>query len=323
MEKTGIIWTEHTWNCIRARNKQKPDGKPGWFCTKVNEGCRFCYAEELNMKFGNGLSYEYPDLKHVEFYMAAQNDPFKWHKKSGPALIFPCSMTDLFHDAIPDKFRHEVFDIMEATPYHEYQVLTKRPDQMFYFSQKRALPKNLWAGMTIPDDKARRNGGLEYLHKTKAEIKWISLEPMISPVHFEADDLFSGPHYQGDSKLSVINQIIVGGESGKHLWKGNIAESRALVRYNYNTSKWEPREDRVSWVTDIRDTCAMHGISFFFKQWGGHYPEAGGRQLEGKTYNEIPRLPGGKDHINNEYLKKIEAEIGNRYGDNLELFEKE
>src|SRR5688572_15555999 len=129
MEKTGIIWTEHTVNMLRARNKL--NGKPGWFCTKVNEACRFCYAETLNMKFGNGLAYEAPNLKHVEWYMAAQNMPAKLYKKFGPSLIFLNSMTDTFHKDVPEKFVHEILDIVEKHPYHEFQSLTKRPDLMY------------------------------------------------------------------------------------------------------------------------------------------------------------------------------------------------
>jgi protein gp37 len=165
MEKTGIIWTEHTWNIFRARNKDTQ--KPGWFCTKVNSGCKFCYAETLNMKFGNGLSYTIPNLKNVEFFLAATNDPFK-HKE--PSLFFVNSMTDTFLKEIPDSFRHQLFDIMEQTPEHEYQVLTKRPDIMYEFSLKRKLPHNMWAGMSIPDDKARINDGFEFLKKTEAAI---------------------------------------------------------------------------------------------------------------------------------------------------------
>ena len=203
-------------------------------------------------------------------------------------------MSDMFWENISDEYRDKMVDIMEQTPQHEYQVLTKRPDIMRKYSERRKLPVNFWAGTTIENNKVR-DERLEHLQKTKASLKFISAEPLLSPLDLMPEWLFG------------IDWIITGGESGNHLWKPEIAEKRALVKYDGEKKKWIPRPDRIQWVRDIRDACTLSETTFFHKQWGGHFPEAAGRELDGKFYSDLPRYPGGRNRVVNAYLDHIEG----------------
>lgn len=275
MNETGIIWSERTWNPLSG-------------CKKISAGCKFCYAETLAEKyrgtpaFKNGFDLTYRPHKLKE--------PLKL---KDPTLIFTNSMSDLFWDQVSDEYRHKVIDIIEQCPQHEFQVLTKRADIMLEFSKKRKLPPNFWAGVSIENEKAKWR--LEALRQIDVEIRWISAEPLLGPLFLTAEEL-AGLHW-----------IITGGESGAHLWKGHIAEERALVRYNTTAKKWEARPEREQWVRDIKEACVTNGVKFFHKQWGGNYPEAAGRLLDGKFWSEIPRLPGQRTSIDNNYLKLIES----------------
>lgn len=275
MNETNIIWTEATWNPMSG-------------CQKVSAGCKFCYAETLaegkrgTAAFPNGFDLTIREHKLKE--------PFRLKQ---PTLIFTNSMSDLFWDQVPEDYRNRVVDVIEATPQHEYQVLTKRPEAMMEYSKRRPLPPNFWAGTTVEDNRVR--GRIEILKQVKAEIKFISAEPLIGPLTLSGDD------------LEGIQWVITGGESGTHMWKDKNQQERGLVRYNRDLKKWEVQEDRADWVRHIRDYCKEKGIHFFHKQWGGHYPEAGGRLLDGVFHSDIPRLPGKRSQIENNYLKQIEA----------------
>lgn len=275
MNQTGIIWTEKTWNPMSG-------------CQKISQGCKYCYALTLaEQKRGTAA---FPNGFDLTIRPHKLNEPFKLKE---PTLIFANSMSDLFWDKVPNDYRHKIVDVIEQTPQHEYQVLTKRPDIMLAFSKERKLPPNFWAGTTIEDNKVKDR--LYYLQQIDAEIKFISAEPLIGPLDFDPDD------------LDGISWVITGGESGSHLWNGEVCEKRGLVRYNRTLKKWEAREDRADWIRSIRDFCIDRNVKFFHKQWGGSYPEAAGRELDGRFWTEIPRLPGQRSNINNEYLKLIES----------------
>lgn len=276
MNDTGIIWTERTWNPFSG-------------CQKISQGCKYCYAFTLaEQKRGTPA---FPNGFDLTLRPHKLKEPFKLKE---PTLIFANSMSDLFWDQVPDEYRHKVIDVIEQTPQHEYQVLTKRPDIMLEFSRRRKLPPNFWAGVTIEDQKAK-NERLHIIRQVEAEVRFISMEPLISRIDLQ------------DGELDGISWVITGGESGNHLWDGNICEARGLVRYNRTAKKWEVREDRADWVRHIRDHCTKSGVKFFHKQWGGNYPEAAGRLLDGKFWTEIPRLPGQRTKISNEYLDLIES----------------
>ncbi len=272
MEKTGIIWTEKTWNPVTG-------------CVKISKGCKYCYAETIANKYKGHKAFPIGfDLQYREHKL---RDPFKWKE---PSLIFVNSMSDMFWDKISDDYRNKIVDVIEQTPQHEYQVLTKRPANMLRYSKYRKLPFNFWAGTTIENVKSVER--LEILKKVNAEIRFISFEPLIEELPY--------------MDLSGIHWVITGGESGNHLWDQIIRKERGIVIYE--DKKWKPDPMKIHWIRKIRDNCKDYGTHFFHKQWGGNYPEAAGRLLDGQSYNEMPRYPGMKTEINNEYLKSLEKQ---------------
>lgn len=254
MNDTGIRWTEKTWN-------------PWSGCEKVSAGCRHCYAETLaeakrgTPAFPNGFGLTLRPHKLKE--------PGRLKE---PSLIFVNSMSDFFWDQVADQDRDRAMDVIEATPWHEYQVLTKRPENALRYSRRRKLPRNFWMGVSIESQAFAPR--LDILRQIEAEIRWISAEPILSPLSLD---------------LSGVSWLVSGGESGRHLMTPIIREKRALVAYN--GSKWTPREDRIPWIRSLRDQCQAAGTKFLHKQWGGVWPTSAGHELDGQTWDEYPRLP--------------------------------
>jgi protein gp37 len=171
--------------------------------------------------------------------------PLKWKK---PQNIFVNSMSDLFHEDVPDDFIIKVFDVMNKAQWHNFQILTKRPDRLLKMNPILPWGQNIWMGVTIENN--------DYIYRkdsllmTDAKIKFISFEPMIGPVNID---------------LTGMDWIIVGGESGP-----------------------QARPISLSWILNIRDQCQKKNIAFFFKQWGGINKKKTGRLLEGRTWDAIP-----------------------------------
>jgi protein gp37 len=206
-----------------------------------------------------------------------------------PTLIFVNSMSDMFWEKIPDEFRLRMLDTIRKTPHHEYQVLTKRPERMLEFSLVHPFPANLWAGVSI-ENKATLFR-LDALRTVKASLRFVSFEPLLQDL--------------GALNLEGIDWVIVGGESGPHLFKEEVRIERSLA--GYENKRWFPRKDRSWWVEEILTECSRQGVKFFFKQWGGHRPESAGRLLHGRTYSAVPKFPGNNTELQNEYLKKLEG----------------
>jgi protein gp37 len=184
--------------------------------------------------------------------------PLSWQT---PRLVFVDSMSDLFHKDVPQAFIERTFDVMNRATTHTFQVLTKRARRLSQLDTVLYWPQNVWMGVTV--ENAETLWRIENLRSTKARVKFLSLEPLLSPL--------------GTLDLSGIDWVIVGGESGPG--------ARPL------------RED---WVTDIRDQCVAAGVPFFFKQWGGFYRKRNGRLLDGRTWDEMPgtiRAPADVDPI--------------------------
>ena len=241
--KSKIEWTQSTWNPVRG-------------CTRVSEGCRFCYAERIAARFsGEGLAYEglaemtkagprwSNEVRRVRELLDA---PLRWKK---PQLIFVNSMSDLFHEDVPLEFILEVFDTMNRAEQHQFQVLTKRSQRLAELSCEIQWPKNVWMGVSIESQDYTFR--IDHLRQTGAHIKFLSLEPLIGAL----------PNLD----LTRIDWVIVGGESGP-----------------------KARPMQKEWVVDIRDQCQQVNIPFFFKQWGGPSKKQTGRVLEGKTWNDLP-----------------------------------
>jgi protein gp37 len=174
--------------------------------------------------------------------------PRSWSK---PRLVFVNSMSDLFHEAVPEEFVARVWSVMEVTPRHTYQILTKRPDRMARIV--RTLPQlpNVWLGASVegPDVIDR----IEHLKKIPAAVRFISFEPLIAAV--------------GNIDLTDIHWAIVGGESGPR--------ARTIS------------ED---WVEEIQEECERAGTTFFFKQWGGLNKKKSGRTYRGRTWDDLPEV---------------------------------
>ena len=198
-------------------------------------------------------------------------------KLKKPSLIFVNSMSDLFWDKAPPDYRDLVFGVMRDNPQHQFQVLTKRPEAMLTYAIEHEWPDNVWAGVTVENQ--RNDWRVDVLRDVSGpRIKFISAEPLIAPLDLTG-------------KLSEIDWLIFGGESGSHMSKADIREERGLVRYDDVAKRWVPREDRVDWARTLRDNCVNAGVKFFCKQWGGPQSHSGGRVLDGRTWDEFPRMP--------------------------------
>jgi protein gp37 len=173
--------------------------------------------------------------------------PLEWKK---PQVIFVNSMSDLFHKDVPVEFVLEIFDVMRRAHWHTFQVLTKRAERLEELSPKIDWPDNVWMGVSVENQDYTFR--IDHLRRTGAKVKFLSLEPLLGPLH--------------KLNLKKINWAIVGGESGPG--------ARPL--------------DPV-WVTDIRNQCLRAKVPFFFKQWGGVQKKKAGRILEGRTWDEMPR----------------------------------
>ena len=233
-DKTGIQWTDATWN-------------PSTGCSKVSPGCKNCYAERLasrlkkmgNTKYKNGFEFT-PHYDAIDL-------PLKWRR---PRKIFVNSMSDLFHESMPDEFLGRCFDTMEKANWHVYQILTKRPGRMLEFSENYGeVPDHVWLGTSV--ELAMYKSRIEILKEIPVKVRFISFEPLLGPI--------------GEVDLRGISWAIVGGESGPN--------HRPIER---------------EWVREIKRTCRKQDVAFFFKQWGGLTPKSGGRVLDGKEWNEYP-----------------------------------
>ena len=242
-QSSKIEWTESTWNPVRG-------------CTRVSEGCRFCYAERIAARFsGKGMAYEGLAkntkagprwTQQVILVPELLNEPLKWKK---PRRIFVNSMSDLFHEKVELSDIQKVFAVMEKADRHQFQVLTKRADRLLKFNTELSWTPNIWMGVSVEDEHVTDR--IDALRQTDAHIKFLSLEPLLGALP--------------DLKLDGIDWVIVGGESGPGA-----------------------REMEKKWVIDIRDQCADAKVDFFFKQWGGKRKSKTGRELEGRTYDEMP-----------------------------------
>lgn len=174
--------------------------------------------------------------------------PYSWKRGR---MIFVNSMSDLFHEAIPENFVHDVFNVMRATTQHTYQVLTKRAERLAAFSSDLRWTENIWMGVSV--ENADYVDRIDYLRRSKAKTKFLSLEPLLGAL----------PNLD----LDGIDWVIAGGESGPCA-----------------------RSMEIDWVRDIRDQCIAADVAFHFKQWGGVNKRRTGRILDGRTWDDFPQV---------------------------------
>lgn len=261
--KSTIEWTEMTWNPVTG-------------CSKVSPGCAHCYAETISLRFGHSVTPWTPEnaTENVVLHPERLDQPLRWRK---PRMVFVNSMSDLFHEQIPDSFVFEVFGVMSRAPQHTFQILTKRPERMLETSLLLSaigngwpLP-NVWLGVSI--ENARYTWRADVLRKIPAAVRFVSAEPLLGSLYaFHG----SGNKRQRPLDLAGIDWLIVGGESGSR----------------------HARPMQPEWARELRDAClAETETAFFFKQWGSHdehgtyrgaSPKSGGRLLDGREWNEMP-----------------------------------
>lgn len=255
MDKTKIEWTDATWNPVAG-------------CSIQSAGCTNCYAMQMARRLELMKMSKYEDLTRISGNRVVWNGkvredvkslqtPYKWKK---PRKIFVNSMSDLFHENVSDDFILSVWKVMEETPRHNYQILTKRPDRMTHILKNKIehiLP-NVWIGTSVEDSNVTDR--IDELRKAPASIRFISFEPLIGSV--------------GNVDLTDIHWAIVGGESGKN-----------------------GRPIKEEWIDEIHDFCSYYDTAFFFKQWGTwgkdnkkRSKKANGREYKGQFWNEMPKL---------------------------------
>ncbi|MCL4282141.1 MAG: DUF5131 family protein [Flavobacteriales bacterium] len=219
-------------------------------CNKLSAGCKFCYAEVMSRRLQAMGVEKYKDNFKLRIHEKELELPYTWKK---PKVVFVNSMSDLFHKDVPIAFIQKVFKVMKENPQHVFQVLTKRADVLRYYDSEGWLEwtHNIWMGVSVEDKRVMRR--VDLLRGTGARVKFLSCEPLIGPLP--------------DMDLTGIDWVIVGGESGR-----------------------KPRRMDPDWVLDIKDQCERADVAFFFKQWGGTNKKAAGRELEGRTYDEMPEL---------------------------------
>ena len=238
--KSAIEWTDATWNPVRG-------------CTKISPGCAHCYAEVFAERFRGVAGHPYEQGFDLRLVPEKLLEPFRWPQSR---MVFVNSMSDLFHDAVPDDYIEAVVSVMERANWHTYQVLTKRSERLLTLLRTKlraaARAPHIWWGVSVEN---RRVGlpRVRHLRQSGARTGFLSIEPLL-------EDL-------GVLELSGLAWVIVGGESG--------AGARPIKR---------------DWVLSIKQQCRRQGVPFFFKQWGGVRKSESGRELSGRTYDEFPAI---------------------------------
>jgi len=242
MKYSKIEWTDATWN-------------PSTGCNKVTAGCKNCYAETMakRLQAMGALGYE----NGFEFTLMPErlDMPLKIKK---PTKFFVNSMSDLFHEQMPFDFLDRVFQVIEQTPRHKYQILTKREKILEAYCRRRRMPDNVWLGVSV--ESAKTKSRIDILREIPAKIRFLSVEPLIADV--------------GQLDLHNIHWVIVGGESGPRA-----------------------RPMRPEWAVNVQKQCHQQNVAFFFKQWGAwgedgvkRSKKANGRLFLGREWNEEPRI---------------------------------
>ena len=233
-----IEWTDATWNPVRG-------------CTKVSPGCAHCYAETFAERFRGVPGHPYEQGFDLRLVAQKLTEPITWTKSK---MVFVNSMSDLFHERVPDAYIELVVRVMAAADWHIYQLLTKRAERLQRLLESRlrfaAQLPHIWWGVSVEN---KRHGlpRIGHLRDASPAVSFLSIEPLLEDI--------------GQIDLNSINWVIVGGESG--------AGARHMER---------------AWVVNLRRQCRSAKVPFFFKQWGGVRKSEAGRHLDGRTYDAIP-----------------------------------
>ena len=243
-DHSSIEWTDATWNPVTG-------------CTKVSPGCKHCYAQTFAERFRGVPGHPFEQGFDLRLWPERLTLPLAWKT---PRRIFVNSMSDLFHERVPDEFIDAAFDTMALAHWHQFQVLTKRPERMTnYVSARvescgplRRTHPNVWLGTSVESQRYVYRAALAA--ELSSTVRFLSCEPLLGPL--DLTEVLGARR---------INWVIVGGESGHHA-----------------------RPMDPEWARDIRDQCQRARVPFFFKQWGGTNKKAAGRTLDKRTWDELP-----------------------------------
>ncbi|MCB0076606.1 MAG: phage Gp37/Gp68 family protein [Anaerolineales bacterium] len=230
---SAIEWTDASWNPVTG-------------CTEVSRGCDNCYARTFAERFRGVPDHPYEQGFALKLWETRLEYPLKWRK---PRRIFVNSMSDLFHKDVPFDFIKNVFSTMAKADWHNFQILTKRPQRLARIAHALDWPEHVWIGVSIEDDSYTWRA--DYLRQVDATVRFISAEPLLGPLP--------------SLNLAGIDWLITGGESG----------------HNH-------RPIDANWVRSLRDSCIANDVAFFHKQWGGPTAKSGGRELDGRTWDQYP-----------------------------------
>jgi protein gp37 len=236
-----IEWTEATWNPVTG-------------CTQVSPGCANCYAKTFAERFKGVPGHPYEMGFALTLRPERLIQPLQWKK---PKVIFVNSMSDLFHDDVPEDYIRQVFEVMRKASWHTFQVLTKRSQRMADVASRIDIPDNVWMGVSVENQRWRCR--IDDLRRIDAAVRFLSCEPLLGPLNLN---------------LQGIHWVIVGGESG------------------HRARQMQPK-----WAQSIRDQCQSADVAFFFKQWGAHDDagvrrgkKVSGRLLDGRLWDDLPRI---------------------------------
>jgi len=249
-EHSKIEWTDATWNPVTG-------------CSKVSAGCANCYAERFAERFRGVKGHPFEQGFDLKLWPQRLDWPLNWKE---PRRVFVNSMSDLFHEEVPDEYIARVFDVMERADRHVFQVLTKRSERMRkwveQYCKHKTIAGHIWMGVTV--ERQDYYGRIENLLKVPAKVRFLSLEPLLGPIQLKAHE------------MRFLQWVIVGGESGPGA-----------------------RQMQKDWAVALRDQCERYKIPFFFKQWGVFNSRGervgkkeAGKKLEGRMWKESPIKTG-------------------------------
>jgi protein gp37 len=233
-DNSAIEWTDATWNPVTG-------------CTKISSGCKNCYAERLALRLNAMGNPRYRNGFGVTLHPDQLELPLRWGKSR---MIFVNSMSDLFHESVPDEYIQKVFAVMQRADWHIFQILTKRSGRLANLAPILPWAAHMWQGVSVENQLHTKR--ILDLQTVPSAVRFLSLEPLLGPIN--------------SLPLKGIHWVIVGGESGPR----------------HRTIKPE-------WVRNLKRQCAIARVPFFFKQWGGVTAKSGGRMLDGRTWDEMPR----------------------------------
>jgi protein gp37 len=240
MKTTKIEWTDKTWNPVTG-------------CSKISAGCVNCYAEVMARRLQAMGQNKYRNGFKLTLHEEVLKEPLQW---KSPHTIFVCSMSDLFHEKVPFEFVDRIMNVIKQTPWHRYQLLTKRAERMAEYFQTHSICPNVWLGVTVETQSSKKR--IDILRNLEASIRFLSCEPLLECL--------------GELYLDNIDWVIVGGESGV-----------------------SARPMREEWILSIKKQAEQQDTAFFFKQWGTWGSDgikrdkhSNGKSINGKIYQAMP-----------------------------------